>query len=91
ISCADGRFVNAQGTLAGSCLDMASAVRNTAAQLDVSLAEAVRMASSYPAAFLGLAQSHGRIAQGCVADFVVLGEDLQVRETWIGGNRVFVN
>ena len=91
ISCADGRCVNAQGTLAGSCLDMARAVRNTAAQLDVSLAEAVRMASSYPAAFLGLAQSHGRIAQGCVADFVVLGEDLQVRETWIGGNRVFVN
>ena len=91
ISCTDGRCVNAQGTLAGSCLDMASAVRNTAAQLDVSLAEAVRMASSYPAAFLGLAQSHGRIAQGCVADFVVLGEDLQVRETWIGGNRVFVN
>jgi len=91
ISCTDGRCVNAQGTLAGSCLDMARAVRNTAAQLDVSLAEAVRMASSYPAAFLGLAQSHGRIAQGCVADFVVLGEDLQVRETWIGGNRVFVN
>jgi len=91
ISCTDGRCVNAQGTLAGSCLDMASAVRNTAAQLDVSLAEAVRMASSYPAAFLGLAQSHGQIAQGCVADFVVLGEDLQVRETWIGGNRVFVN
>jgi N-acetylglucosamine-6-phosphate deacetylase len=91
ISCKDGRSVNAQGTLAGSCLDMAGAVRNTVEHLHVSPAEAIRMASTYPAAFLGLEQSHGRIAKDYAADFVVLNEALQVRETWIGGKRVFVS
>jgi len=91
ITCNDGRCVNAQGTLAGSALDMASAVRNTVAQLRVDLAEAARMASTYPAAFLDIAATHGQIAKGYVADFVVLNEAIEVRETWIAGNRVFVS
>jgi len=91
ITCNDGRCINAQGTLAGSALDMASAVRNTVAQLRVDLAEAARMASTYPAAFLDIAATHGQIAKGYVADFVVLNEAIEVRETWIAGNRVFVS
>ena len=91
ITCNDGRCVNAQGTLAGSALDMASAVRNTVAQLRVDLAEAARMASTYPAAFLDIAATHGQIAKGYAADFVVLNEAIEVRETWIAGNRVFVS
>jgi len=51
----------------------------------VPLDEALRMASSYPAGFLGLGASHGRIATGYRADFVVLDAALRVRETWIGG------
>lgn len=85
ITCQDGRCTNADGTLAGSALDMASAVRNTVQTLGVPLDEAVRMASTYPADFLGLSTSHGRIAAGCRADFVVLDATLHVRETWIGG------
>jgi N-acetylglucosamine-6-phosphate deacetylase len=88
ITCRDGRCVNAQGTLAGSALDMAAAVRNTVAQTGVDVAEALRMASTYPADFLGLDATHGRIAAGCRADFVVLDAALEVRETWIGGRRV---
>ena len=90
IDCRDGRCVNAAGTLAGSALDMASAVRNCVESVGVSLSEAVRMASSYPAAFLGLDGSRGRIAPGYAADLVVLGDDLRVRETWIDGARVFL-
>ena len=91
IRCRDGRLVNAQGTLAGSNLDMATAVRNSVAQLRTGLAESVRMASAYPAAFLGLADTYGKIGKDYAADLVVLGDALQVRETWIGGKRVFVN
>jgi len=89
ITCRDGRCVNAKGTLAGSSLDMAGAVRNTVAQGGIALAEALRMASTYPADFIGLSGSHGRIAAGCAADFVVLDDSLHVRETWIGGVRVY--
>jgi N-acetylglucosamine-6-phosphate deacetylase len=81
----DGLLTVPDGTLAGSVLDMASAVRNSVAWLDVSLDEAVRMASTYPAEFIGLGASHGRIAPRYAADLVALDDDLRVTATWIGG------
>jgi N-acetylglucosamine-6-phosphate deacetylase len=81
----DGACYDVEGRLAGSDLDMASAVRNAVHQLGLSLAEASAMASGAPAAFLGLAQETGRIAAGLRADLVLLDDDLRVRETWIGG------
>ncbi|MFT3791935.1 MAG: N-acetylglucosamine-6-phosphate deacetylase [Rudaea sp.] len=81
----DGLLTTPDGTLAGSVLDMAQAVRNTVAWLDVPLDEAVRMASTYPADFIGLGASRGRIAPGYAADLVALDDELQVKATWIGG------
>ena len=81
----DGVVRNAAGSLAGSALDMASAVRNTVQMLGLPLEEAARMASTYPAQFLGIDDYRGRIAPGCAADLVLLDDALQVRETWIGG------
>jgi len=81
----DGRCANAEGRLAGSDLDMAGAVRNSVRRLGLPLEEALRMASRYPAAFLGLEDRLGRIAPGFDADLVLLDEDLEVRDTWIGG------
>ncbi len=86
VKCESGVCVTESGVLAGSALDMASAVRNTVRLLGVPLAEAARMASTYPAAFLGLEQDRGRIAAGLRADFVVLDEDLAVRQVWCGGS-----
>ena len=85
ITARDGVVRNASGTLAGSALDMATAVRNTVQLLGVPLEEASRMASTYPAQFLGLANQYGRIAPGYRADLVALDEGLQVINTWIGG------
>ena len=87
ISVCDGRCVDEQGTLSGSALDMASAIRNTVAMLDIELAEAVRMASTYPAEFLGLGQELGRIAPGYRANLVLADDRLNVRDTWIDGRR----
>ncbi len=70
--------------LAGAHLDMASAVRFCVDALGLPLAEALRMASLYPAEFLRLDTKHGRIARGHVADMVHLGADLMVRRTWMG-------
>ncbi|MCP4790179.1 MAG: N-acetylglucosamine-6-phosphate deacetylase [Gammaproteobacteria bacterium] len=81
----NGRVTTLDGTLAGSNLDMASAVRNTVNILGLDLSEALRMASLYPAQFLGSDQSLGRIAVGCRADFALLNEQLQVLQTWVGG------
>ena len=86
ITAVDGVVRNAAGALAGSALDMASAVRNCVRLLDLPLAEAARMASRYPAEFLGLAATRGRIAAGMDADLVLLDDALEVRATWIGGD-----
>lgn len=81
----DGICQTAQGVLAGSALDMAGAVRNAVRMLGLPLDEAVRMASTYPADFLGLGASHGRIAAGYQADLVMLDDDYRVQQSWIGG------
>ena len=82
----DGICQTAQGVLAGSALDMASAVRNAVQLLGLPLEEAVRMASTYPAEFLGLGASRGRIAAGYRADLVVLDDEYRVQQGWIGGS-----
>jgi N-acetylglucosamine-6-phosphate deacetylase len=73
------------GTLAGTALDMATAVRNAVQLLDLGIAEAARMASEYPAAFLGLDGELGRIATGYRANLVLVDDELQVKRTWIEG------
>jgi N-acetylglucosamine-6-phosphate deacetylase len=85
ITAKDGICRTAQGVLAGSALDMASAVRNVVKLLGLPLDEAARMASTYPADFLGLGESHGRIAPGYRADLVVLDDEYRVQRSWIGG------
>lgn len=87
ITAVDGVVRNAAGSLAGSALDMATAVRNSVQLLGVSLAEAARMASTYPAQFLNLDDRYGHIAEGHHADLVLLDDALQVRSTWIAGQR----
>jgi N-acetylglucosamine-6-phosphate deacetylase len=60
-------------------------VRNAVSLLGLEIAEAARMASEYPAAFLGLDHELGRIAPGYRANLALLDDDLRVRRTWIEG------
>ena len=81
----NGVYVDENGTLAGSALDMRQAVRNAMTYLGVNLDEALIMASAAPARFLGLGHEVGAIAKGFRANFVVADDDLNIRETWIDG------
>jgi N-acetylglucosamine-6-phosphate deacetylase len=85
ISVADGICVDQDGTIAGSDLDMASAVRNSVKMLRVDLPTAVRMASHVPATFLGLGDQLGKIAPGYRADLVQANDQLEIIDSWIGG------
>ncbi len=80
-----GRLTFDDGTLAGADLTMDAALRFTVEHLGQPLAEALRMASLYPAQLLRLDGERGRLARGFLADLVLLGEDLRVRSVWIGG------
>lgn len=81
----DDCCVAADGRLAGSTLDMAGAVRRAVQAVGIPLEEALCMASTYPAEFIGLGRERGRIAPGLAADLVLLDDDLHVRATWIAG------
>lgn len=81
----DGVCVSEDGTLAGSDLDMASAVRNAVAMLGIGPETALRMASLHPAAFLGLDDRLGRIAPGLAANLVALDDRLEIVRSWIDG------
>jgi N-acetylglucosamine-6-phosphate deacetylase len=86
IAVKDGVCRGPDGTLAGSDLDMASALRNSMKFLGVDLNEACAMASRNPAAFLGLADEMGTIRNGQRANFVLLDDVLEVRGVWIDGH-----
>ncbi len=85
IAVRDGVCLFEDGTLAGTHLDMASALRNTVAATGLPVPDAAVMASTTPADFLSLRKTHGAIASGMRADWVWLDRDLQPRGTWIGG------
>ena len=86
----NGKLTSTTGELAGSSLDMASAVKNTHQMLGIELGEAIRMASLYPAQYLYQNQTiiRGELIQGKQADMVVLNDDLSVKETWIAGEKL---
>ncbi len=81
----DGRCLDENGTLAGSHLSMSEAIANAHRMLRLDLAECARMASEYPAEFLGLGGELGKIAPGYRASLVVADERMNVIETWIEG------
>ncbi|MBX3580213.1 MAG: amidohydrolase family protein, partial [Rhizobiaceae bacterium] len=85
ITRANGRLTTADGTIAGSDLDMATAVRNTVEALGLPLEAALHMASRAPAEFLGLGAELGHIAPGYRASLVLLDDGLRVTETWVDG------
>ncbi|HJQ15901.1 MAG TPA: N-acetylglucosamine-6-phosphate deacetylase [Allosphingosinicella sp.] len=85
IDCDGDRCIASDGTLAGSNLNMAAAVRNAERLMGVDAATAVRMASIVPAHILGIAGERGSIGVGMRADLVLVDDARKVTETWIGG------
>lgn len=81
----NGRCATATGTLAGSDLDMLGAVRNSVSMLGLELAEAVRMASIYPAAMVGLDKELGLLKPGYKASMILVDENLNLINSWIDG------
>ncbi len=67
----------ADGTIAGSTLTMAAALRR-AVGAGVSMVDVVTMASTTPARVLGLADEIGSVTQGRRADLVLLDEELGI-------------
>ncbi|MDH3275378.1 MAG: N-acetylglucosamine-6-phosphate deacetylase [Gammaproteobacteria bacterium] len=80
-----GRCVTADGTLAGSDIGLITAVKNACRFAGIDQFEALRMASTYAADAIGLADRMGYIRPGYRANFIELDASMQVRRSWIDG------
>ena len=76
------KLTTPDGTLAGSCLDMHSALVNTVTGCNITLAQASIMASNTPASFMGLSKLIGSIQLGMFADFVLLDKTHRLSQVW---------
>ncbi|WP_341205561.1 N-acetylglucosamine-6-phosphate deacetylase [uncultured Psychrosphaera sp.] len=80
-----------EGTLAGSALDMITAVKNAVEHLGLSLEEALNMVSLYPAQYLAVDNKMGSIQVGKQADLTAFTNDFNVSKTWIAGKLIHTN
>lgn len=81
----DDKYVMPDGTLSGSSLTMLKAVQNCVEKVGIDLAEAVNMASKYPAE-LAKMDKNGQVAAGFFADLIVFDKAYQVQQTILKGN-----
>ncbi|WP_299288019.1 N-acetylglucosamine-6-phosphate deacetylase [uncultured Mucilaginibacter sp.] len=77
-------FIMPDGTLSGSALTMLKGVQNCVEYADISLAEAINMASLYPAQLLK-DETKGQVKKGCRADFIIFNADLEQVHTVFNG------
>lgn len=81
----NGRVVNDEGTLAGSAITLIDAIKIAVNEISIPLEEALKMASLYPANYLGNGHKVGQIKAGYIADLVHLSKDFEVLNVWKSG------
>jgi len=85
----DGAARLISGNLAGSVLDLMTAVKNVVNWGIAPLEIAVRMATQVPAESIGVGDQVGTIEAGRVADFIVIDENLDLQATYMAGQAVY--
>jgi N-acetylglucosamine-6-phosphate deacetylase len=82
------KFVMPDGTLSGSSLTMLEAVKNCVLYCDISLNDAIKMGTQYPAKLIGIENLIANIAVGEQANLVVLDDALNLTEVIFKGKTV---
>jgi N-acetylglucosamine-6-phosphate deacetylase len=74
----EGRLTLEDGTLAGADLDLATAIRVLVENVGVPMEQALRAATSVPAAVAGLGEGVGRLTPGKVCPMIRISKDYRV-------------
>ncbi len=77
------------GTIAGSKLTLIKAVKNMIDYCDVSLPQAVNMASLNPAKIIGRDNVKGRLEKGFDADIIMFDDKYRIKSVILDGKTVF--
>lgn len=83
-----GKCFEENGTLGGSSLTMIEGVRNLVNFCKISLEEALKMASLYPAQAINIDDKFGKIQKNYFADFVFLDKHLNIKKVISNGDLV---
>ena len=83
----EDRFTLPDGTLSGSRLTLLQAVKNCMQHAGISLEEAIRMATVYPAKVTET-KDKGSLHAGSFADFIILDENMNLEEVYLNGLQI---
>ncbi|XP_050420351.1 N-acetylglucosamine-6-phosphate deacetylase [Adelges cooleyi] len=84
-------YIADTNTLCGSTTSLDECLRCFINATDCSVPEAIEAVTLHPAQVLGIENVKGTLNFGADADFVLLGNNLNVLSTWIGGQCVYKN
>ncbi|RZK76004.1 MAG: N-acetylglucosamine-6-phosphate deacetylase, partial [Pedobacter sp.] len=87
----DGKFVMPDGTLSGSAMTMQQSIKNCIEHCGVSLADAINMATYYPAKLIKKENEIGQISVNAEANFIVLNEELDIEQVFYKGKEIKLN
>ncbi|MGL5031943.1 MAG: N-acetylglucosamine-6-phosphate deacetylase [Aeromonas sp.] len=82
----DGQCLDENGTLGGSSLTMIEGIENLVKQVGLTLDEALRMATLYPARAIGREADLGSVQVGHIANLTVFDQHFTVRGTVVNGH-----
>jgi len=82
-------LTDSEGRLAGSMLDMKTAVNNCIDMLGLSREQAIKMASQNPATFLGIDNQYGTLSIGKKASMLLIDNNGNIKASWIDGKQIF--
>jgi len=89
VTLTDGAIRLDSGALAGSTLTMDRAVQNVLQDSDITVSEAIRMATLNPARSIHVDDRKGSLAAGKDADIIILNQGLEVQVTISAGQVVY--
>ena len=84
----DGRLINSEGKLAGSSITQIDAIKNAYTSCNIALNDAIAMATSYPAEYLGVSDYLGSLKANYRADLAHFDIDFNVKNVWVAGKHL---
>ena len=81
----DGKCFGENGTLGGSAITMIESIEQMVKFVGIELAEALRMATLYPAKAISVDNKLGSIEAGKIANIAIFNNNYQVNATVVNG------
>ncbi len=87
----DGKFVMPDGTLSGSAMTMLQSIKNCVKHCDISLTEAINMATLNPAKLIKKENEIGQLVVNAEANLVRINEKMELQQVFFRGAEIKLN